>query len=56
MLDLANCTLIDVLQITSEECRETLVGNRWPDGPICPKCGAPNAYRITRRSKTKNLN
>ena len=55
MLDLANCTLIDVLQLTPEQCREILIENRWPEGVICPKCGAPDAYRITRRSKTKNL-
>ena len=55
MLDFANCTLIDVLQLTPEECREILVELRWPLGPICPKCGVPNPYRITRRSKTKNL-
>ena len=55
MLDLSNCTLIDVLQLTPEECREILVQSRWPQGPVCPKCGAPDAYRITRRSKTKNL-
>ena len=55
MLDLANCTLIDILQLTPEQCREILIENRWPDGVICPKCGAPDAYRITRRSKTKNL-
>ena len=55
MLDLTNCTLIDVIQLTPEECREILVENRWPNGPVCPKCGVPDAYRITRRSKTKNL-
>ena len=55
MLDFAGCTLIDVLQLTPEECREILVQSRWPDGIICPKCGAPDAYRITRRSRTKNL-
>ena len=55
MLDLANCTLIDVLQLTPEDCRDILVASRWPQGPICPKCGAPDPYRITRRSRTKNL-
>ena len=53
MLDLSNCTLIDVLQLTPEQCREILVANRWPDGVICPKCGAPDAYKITRRSRTR---
>jgi transposase-like protein len=28
---------------------------RWPDGAICPKCGAENPYKISRKSKTKNL-
>ena len=55
MLDFTNCTLIDVLQLTPEECREILIQARWPQGPICPKCGAPDPYRITRRSRTKNL-
>ena len=55
MLDLANCTLIDVSQLTPEECREFLVAYRWPQGPICPKCGVPGPYRITCRSMTKNL-
>ena len=55
MLDFANCTLIDVLQLTAEECREILIESRWPQGPICPKCGVPGPYRITRRSRTKNL-
>ena len=27
---------------------------RWPDGPVCPKCGAPDPYRITRKTRTKN--
>ena len=55
MLDLSGCTLQQVLALTPEECREILVANRWPDGVICPKCGAPDAYRITRRSQSKNV-
>ena len=55
MPDLSNCSLIDVLQLTPEECREILIQARWPQGVTCPKCGAPDAYRVTRRSRTKNL-
>ncbi len=55
MLDLANCTLIDVLQLTPEECREILIEAHCPRGPICSKCGEPNPNLITRRSRTKNL-
>ena len=55
MLDLSDCSVHDVFQLTPEECREILVQSRWPDGPVCPKCGAPDAYKITRRSRTKNL-
>ena len=55
MLDFTKCTLMDVMTLTPDECREILVESRWPDGPVCLKCGALDAYRITRRSKTKNL-
>ena len=55
MIDLSNYGLADVLLLTPEQCREILIQNRWPDGPICPKCGAPDAYRITRRSQSKNV-
>ena len=27
---------------------------RWPDGPVCPKCGADDPYRITRKTRTEN--
>jgi transposase-like protein len=54
MLDLANFTLIDVMQLTPDECRDILIDARWPDGPVCPKCGHPDAYTINRKSKTKN--
>src|SRR2546421_10588100 len=43
-----------VLKWTEDECRDYLERMRWPNGAQCPKCGAPNPYKITRRSKTKN--
>ena len=47
-------TYLDVMKWTNEEARSFLERMRWPDGPICPKCGVERPYRITRRSKTKN--
>ena len=54
MIDLANFTLMDVMQLTPDECRDILIEARWPNGPVCPKCGDPDAYTINRKSKTKN--
>ena len=42
-----------VVRWTDEECRDFLELRRWPDGPVCPKCGAREPYRINRKSKTK---
>lgn len=51
---MAKITFLSVLNWTNDECRTFLEAGRWPDGPVCPKCGAENPYRIERRSKTKN--
>ena len=49
-----NVSFQSTLRWTDEECRSYLERQRWPNGPICPKCGADNPYSITRKSKTKN--
>lgn len=37
-----------------DKAREYLEAMRWPDGPVCPKCGlVGEAYRIVRKEKTK---
>lgn len=43
-----------VLRWTDEECRAYLEKMRWPESPRCPKCGALEPYRLTRKTKTKN--
>ena len=44
-----------VLRWTENDCRAYLEQIRWPNGPVCPKCGATTEpYRITRKTKTKN--
>ncbi len=44
----------DVMCWTDEECRAFLEAQRWPNGPVCPKCGETDPYTITRKSATKN--
>ena len=44
----------EVMRWTDEECRDFLETMRWPDGPVCPKCGAKEPYIITRKTKSKN--
>ncbi len=51
---MAKISFLSVLQWSDDQCRTFLEAGRWPDGPVCPKCGAVNPYRIERRSKTKN--
>lgn len=45
----------EIMQWTDEQCRTFLERQRWPEGAICPKCGADKPYQMTRKSKTKNL-
>src|SRR5574341_351272 len=46
----------EVMQWTDEQCREFLESQRWPNGAICPKCGAERPYAASRKvgSETKN--
>lgn len=47
---------LEIMQWTAEECRTNLETRRWPNGPICPKCGEDNPYVINRKvsANTKN--
>ena len=47
-------TFQSVLKWSEEECREFLVGMRWPEGIRCPKCSEADPYTLTRKSRTKN--
>jgi hypothetical protein len=49
--------LIDVAAAfaTDEQCLTYLEKMRWPKGVRCPICGEKDAYKITRKSKTKNV-
>lgn len=52
---MAKISFLSVLEWSDDQCREFLEAGRWPNGPVCPKCGADNPYRIERRSKSKNI-
>lgn len=47
-------SFLSILKWTDDQCREFLEASRWPDGPVCPKCGEQEPYRIERKSRTKN--
>ena len=47
-------TFHEIMRWSDDECKAFLERQRWPNGPQCPKCGAPDPYTITRRTKTKN--
>jgi transposase-like protein len=47
-------SFLAVMKWTDDECRTYLGRRRWPDGSICPKCGAKEPYTITRKSLSKN--
>lgn len=43
---LSDMAAIDVGRLTENEARAILEAIRWPDGPICPHCGAKNVSRL----------
>ncbi len=43
-----------ILRWSDDECRGFLEGMRWPNGAICPKCGAGAPYNLERKSGSKN--
>jgi transposase-like protein len=47
-------SFLKVLSWSEEQCREYLERQRWPDGARCPKCGAAEPWKITRKTATKN--
>ena len=35
--------LTEIVELTEDASRAYLETIRWPDGPSCPRCGAPNS-------------
>ncbi len=48
-------SFLKVLTWTPDECRAFIEAQRWPNGPVCPRCGVTNPSVVTRRSATKNV-
>jgi transposase-like protein len=44
-------TLTQVSKLTEEEARETLERIRWPNGPVCPHCGATEEHATKLQGK-----
>src|ERR1700674_4825863 len=36
----------DALFQTEDHCIRYLVGRRWPEGIVCPRCGNPRVYAL----------
>src|SRR3989304_817378 len=47
-------SFLSILKWTDDQCRDYLEAQRWPSGPICPKCGTPEPWKSTRKTQTKN--
>jgi transposase-like protein len=47
--DIDNLTLSTIFEAYSDEesARAFVESLLWPDGPVCPHCGSPEAYRLT---------
>ncbi len=48
-------TLQQAIRYFSDEqvCIETVAALRWPDGPVCPKCGGKEHYYLTSQLRWK---
>ncbi len=44
-----------IIRWTDDECRAYYERLRWPNGPVCPHCGGVEPYKITRKTRTKNV-
>jgi transposase-like protein len=53
-MNFGSLNLKSILAWSEEESRSFLELMRWPDGPVCPKCGNLGAWKIQRVSTNKN--
>jgi transposase-like protein len=48
--------LLELAQMTEDQARAHLEGIRWPDGPVCPRCGErEKVYRLKGKSTRAGL-
>jgi transposase-like protein len=48
---LSDMAAIDVGRLTEDEARTILEAIRWPNGPVCPHCGATAVTRLQAKSE-----
>jgi len=48
-------TLTDVSKLTEDQARETFERIRWPNGPVCPKCGSVEATKLEGQAHRAGL-
>lgn len=48
---LSDMAAIDVGRLTEDEARAILEAIRWPNGPVCPHCGATAVTRLQAKSE-----
>lgn len=53
MSDQLNLTTLAKHFSDEDTAREFLEYMRWPNGPVCPRCGAEGAYRLTGKVDSK---
>ena len=53
MSDQLNLTTLAKHFSDEDTAREFLEFLRWPNGPVCPRCGAGEAYRLTAKVESK---
>jgi transposase-like protein len=44
---------LELTSLTEDEARTLIEKNRWPNGPVCPHCGATKYYKITPKKESK---
>lgn len=54
-MESARHTLATVSAFTEDQAREYLEAIRWPDGPVCPRCGSARATRLRGASTRPGL-
>ncbi len=42
--------LSEVTKLTEEQARQYLESIRWPDGPVCPRCGCMDVTKLAGKS------
>jgi transposase-like protein len=48
-------TLTDVSKLTEDQARETFERIRWPDGPVCPRCGSVEVTKLEGQAHRAGL-